>query len=160
MEYKSQLINKISYAFNADENPVGFIVQIHLYIEHGMDYLIFKNCKNQNKIRKYYHFAKKLDLLYEMELLNQVLYDNIQVLNTLRNKLVHNLELDYEAIRNKKFTEIDGTEVTDLIKYYNIEFDKDDEQRGLIQLISAIRNSTLTPFHYYIISNYQSKDSI
>lgn len=81
MDYQSERIN--NWQFLKIHNPVEYIVITHLYVEHGLNYLINKKCKNQKKIlndNRTYSFAVKLELCFNMELIFEDLYKYIKVL--------------------------------------------------------------------------------
>ncbi len=154
MEYQYERVN--AWHFEPKDNPVGYIVITHLYVEHGLDFLIYKNCKNQKRILKdhrTYSFAVKLDLCYEMGLLSDFHYENIKTLNSLRNKIVHNLDVDYKTLK-LHFTASTGEKmfpVGDFMK------DKDDS-KGLTLMIMNLGMKTLTPMNSLIMVEYLSKE--
>lgn len=153
MEYQYEKVN--AWHFEPNDDPVGYIVVTHLYVEHGLDFLIYKECKNGKRILKdhrTYTFAVKLDLCFELGLLPDFLYENIKTLNSLRNKMVHNLEVDYKNLK-PYFTASTGEKmlpVGDFVK------DKKDSE-GITLMIMNLGMKTLTPMNSLIISKYLNK---
>ena len=153
MNYQDEKIN--NWHFLERHNTVEYIVITHLYVEHGIDYLIFKKCKNKNKIlddNRTYSFAVKLNLCFEMELISETLYKYIKVLNLIRNKLVHNLDVDYITLKNN-LTKIVGNTM-----FLTGEFIKSDNELDLQKyLIMDIGNNTVKPLHNLIKDKYLEK---
>lgn len=84
---------------NNIQDEVAKVVNIHLYTEHVINKIMSRKKKNPNKhIHERSSFIVKLDLLYNMDLIPQELYENINKLNTLRNKCAHNLDYDFEGM--------------------------------------------------------------
>jgi len=132
------------------ENPIGYLVYTHLLVEHAIDYIIFKKCKNQKKIQNK-NFATKADLLYKMELLPEWIYYNISKMNKLRNRLVHDLEVNYENI-DLEFKTVSGYPVplNDLLK--------DKSEDLVITVINIIGQHVITPINTMIAVEYLSKE--
>lgn len=72
-------------------NALTLVVVSHFLVEYLLNRIISKKCRNPAKILKY-TFSIKLDLLNAMKLLPEDVYNNIIILNKLRNAIVHTLE--------------------------------------------------------------------
>ena len=124
MKYKFEKINK--WYREVKDDPVGYIVFTHLYVEYGLNYMVYRECENHEEILNNfwkYTFVVKLDLLYRMKIFDEKLYKNINVLNKIRNKMVHNLDINYEELE-LEITELDGTVVPNPAQYYNVRKEK------------------------------------
>ena len=91
---------------HADE--MSIILKGHLFIEYILNQIIELKCKNPSTIlndHRTYTFAVKLQILYSMGLIPHHIYLNIRKLNTIRNRLSHNLEFDEKEIDYKFFKE-------------------------------------------------------
>ncbi|PDY05746.1 hypothetical protein COM66_10910 [Bacillus cereus] len=78
------------------QDEVALVVNIHLFTEHVINRIMKEKKKNPNQhIIERSSFVVKLDLLYNMDLIPKELYENINKLNTLRNKCAHNLDYDF-----------------------------------------------------------------
>ena len=113
-----QLYRLNHYWKHQPKDPVSYIIMTHLYVEHAVNFLIYKKCKNQKKIledHRTWTFSVKLDLLNEMNILYPGLYEDIRVLNRLRNEVSHTLDVNYKTIKNlhMHFAE-DGVPAVDL----------------------------------------------
>lgn len=94
---------------NAKE-PITVILTTHLFVEYALNHLIEYNCKNSKKIlddSNRWTFSMKLELCFQLNLIEEYLYQNIIKLNKLRNAYAHNLkvnfrEMDLEYIDPKK----------------------------------------------------------
>ncbi len=131
------------------ENPIGYLVYTHLLVEHAIDYIIFRKCEKPNKIKNK-NFATKAEILYEMELLPEWLYYNISKMNKFRNRLVHDLEVNYENI-DLELRSLSGYSVplNDFIK---------NESKDLITaIINIIGQHVITPINTMILVEYLSK---
>ena len=154
MKYQYERVNE--WHFEPKDDPVGYIVITHLYVEHGLNYLIYKKCKNHKKILKdnrTYTFAVKLDLCYEMGLISDFLYENIIVLNSLRNKIVHNLDVDYKSLK-LYFTSLAGEKMFPIGDFVENENDLD----GVTLMIMNLGMKTLTPMNTLIMVEYLGKE--
>jgi hypothetical protein len=153
MEYQHEKVN--AWHFEPKDDPVGYIVVTHLYVEHGLDFLIYKKCKNQKRILKdhrTYTFAVKLDLCFELGLFPEFLYENIKTLNSLRNKMVHNLDVDYKSLK-LHFTASTGEKVFPIGDFVNNE----EDSEGITLMIMNLGIKTLTPMNTLITSKYLSE---
>jgi hypothetical protein len=153
MVYKKELIKNWRYL--PPKDPVEYIVKIHLYIEHGLNYLIFKNCKTQNEILKptgTYRFSFKLKLCYEMGLIkDEYCYNCLIVLNKLRNKMVHKLEIEYPLLKSL----LDKNAIVKNKIFLSAEFMqlKDDSEKVYF-LIKDMCINTVEPLHNLIMEQY------
>lgn len=156
MKYQYHRLN--DWHFEPKQDPVGYIVITHLYVEHALDYLIFRNCINKKRIlddHRTYTFAVKLDLCYEMKLIEIGLYENIRALNVLRNNMVHNLDVDYKSLK-LYFTSLAGDKMFPIGDFLR---DKDD-LNGLTVMIMNLGMRTITPLNSLISINYLTKEDL
>jgi hypothetical protein len=143
-----------SWRYLSTLTPVNYIVITHLYAEHGLDYLIFKNCKTYKEILDSNGFSKfffKLRLCFEMGLIDEDLYNSIKVLNDIRNKMVHKIEVDYSLLKkilnkNKKVKD----KIFLSAEYIGLQ----DEFDKVVGMIRDIGNITVKPLHELIIDKY------
>ena len=83
------------------KEPLTFVITTHLFVEYGLNYLIESNCKNPSKIledNNRWTFAMKLEICYQMNLIEDYLYLNIRKLNDIRNKYGHNLTVNFREV--------------------------------------------------------------
>ena len=146
MEYQFERIN--SWHFKPNDDPIGYIVITHLYVEHGLNYLIYRECKNFKRLLKN-TFATKLDLCYEMKLISDFLFNNIRTLNSLRNKMVHNLDIDFENIRLSMYS-TQNEPMLDLSEFMVL----DDQKEALTLMILNLGMKTITPLNTLIAVEY------
>ncbi|SRR5690606_17361346 len=148
MEYQFDKLN--DWCFGPIENPIGYLVYTHLLVEHAINYIIFKKCKNSNKLKNM-SFATKADILYEMELLPEWIYYNICKMNKFRNRLVHDLEVNYENI-DLELKTLSGYSVplNDLLA--------DKSKDRLISIINIIGQHVIIPLNTMIAVEYLSKE--
>lgn len=155
MDYQFERVN--AWHFDPKDDPVGYVVITHLYVEHGLNYLIFKKCKNHKKILKdnrTFTFSVKLDICYEIGLISDFLYENIRALNSLRNKMVHNLDIDYKDLK-LYFTSTTGEKmfpIGDFVK-------NNDDKEGVTLMIMNLGMKTLTPMNTLIMTEYLKKNN-
>ncbi|ALC91653.1 hypothetical protein AM500_19080 [Bacillus sp. FJAT-18017] len=113
-EYRSEFIAETRH-----EDILMSILRVHMYIEKEMVELTKIYFKYPNKFNDY-TFKSRLDLLYALGVIERELYDPIQSINNVRNKLSHNLDF--------KFTENIYKKIYDsLSKEILTEFKKDLE---------------------------------
>jgi hypothetical protein len=154
MEYQYDRLNQ--WHFQPKQDPAGYVVVTHLYVEHALDYLIYRNCKNRKRIltdHRTFTFAVKLDLCFEMDLIHIGLYENIRALNRLRNKMVHNLDVDYKSLK-LYFTSLSGEKLFPIGDFVRGQDDPD----GVQLMIMNLGLKTLTPLNTLIAVEYLSKD--
>lgn len=112
------------------EDVLGIVLKGHLLIEHVLDLMIKKRCKEPKAIlddHRTYSFSVKARLAYEMELIPRHIYRNINRINRIRNELAHNLSVDERKIDYK--------------------FDRDDNEiRGEVVVKKRSRN----PIKHYL----------
>ncbi|MFJ7950351.1 hypothetical protein ACIQZG_02365 [Lysinibacillus sp. NPDC096418] len=83
------------------EDPSALVVTTHAFCEHIINEILAerKKTKTKNKyINNSSSYIVKLDLCYNMNLLDDELFDNLMRLNTLRNKCAHGVNVDFEKI--------------------------------------------------------------
>jgi uncharacterized protein YutE (UPF0331/DUF86 family) len=106
------------------DDILGIVLKGHLLVEHLVDLLIQKCCKEAKAIlsdHRAYPFAVKARLLHEMNVISRHLYANVLRINRIRNELAHSLTLDTSKIDYK--------------------FDRDDQQvQGTMELRSVTRS--------------------
>lgn len=84
-----------------DEDELGLIIKGHLFVEVVVNQIVSKRCKNPKVIlsdHRTYSFAVKLQMLYQMGLIPDHIYQNIQKVNKIRNQFAHNLEVNSAKI--------------------------------------------------------------
>jgi len=75
------------------DDHIAIVLKSHLLIEYLLDKIVkHKLERNPDKLM----FAKKLKLIYSKGLMPDYIFRNIDIVNLLRNKLVH--ELNYELV--------------------------------------------------------------
>jgi len=74
-------------------DTLSIILKAHLYIEYYIDLIIKKKFKRPKEVLKY-NFAKKVEILYSIDLLTPDQNYNIKELNRIRNKFAHNIKYD------------------------------------------------------------------
>jgi hypothetical protein len=82
-------------------NEFSTILTGHLLIEYLINRIIEAKCKHPQKIVKdsqNYTFSVKLQIVHEMGLLTDPIYNNIVKLNKIRNRLAHDLDFDVEEM--------------------------------------------------------------
>ena len=107
--------DKFLEQFKSITDPISKILVIHLYCERGINKLIevkgkksekisqWKNRKNRNKFKDFNplqnsNFVTKIYFAYNMEWINEGLYNNLYLLNTWRNEYAHNIDVDLEEM--------------------------------------------------------------
>lgn len=98
-------------------------------------------------------FAVKLDLCYEMGLVSDFLYENIQALNSLRNKMVHNLDVDFKDLK-LHFTSSAGEKMFPIGDFVR----DDNDAEGVTLMIMNLGMKTLTPMNTLIMTEYLEKE--
>jgi len=71
-------------------HEIVVVTTAHLLTEYIINTIIEKKCKSPEKLVNY-QYAKKVDIIYCMNLLPDYLYEDLRQLNTLRNKFAHDL---------------------------------------------------------------------
>jgi hypothetical protein len=76
---------------------------LHLIVEGYVNQIITKNFKHPKKIldSRYYSFYKKIEILKEIGIINDVTFHNMKIVNNIRNHLAHNLYIAYSVIENE-----------------------------------------------------------
>lgn len=94
-------------------DPSAMIVTIHLFCEHALNELMKVKKRNPGKfITDNSSFVVKLDLCYNMNLINQELFENLVKLNRLRNKCAHTLNVNFSKIdHNYNTFDIPGVDI-------------------------------------------------
>jgi hypothetical protein len=85
----------LGYLFTNDET--GMVLKVHLYIEQKLDELVRVIFPNPDSILKY-PFSRKVSILNSMEVLGERSYNNLLVINNIRNKFSH--KLGYKLSKN------------------------------------------------------------
>ncbi|NIK74984.1 hypothetical protein FHS15_000082 [Paenibacillus castaneae] len=81
------------------DDPAAIVVTIHLFCENALNQLMKQKKKTPDKyITEQSAFLVKLDLCYNMGLLNEPMFNNLVKLNTLRNKCAHKVDVDFDKI--------------------------------------------------------------
>ena len=153
MEYKLEQINNWK-SLRKDGN-ITYVILTHLFVEHGLDYLIFLKCKNSKNIlndNRTYTFSVKLNLCFELEFISEKCYKYINVLNKLRNKMAHKLDIDYDSFKNS-ITSILGDELFLSAEFMGI----DNKNEKLKYLIMDLGNNTIIPLNELIKEKYLVK---
>ena len=88
-QYASDAIFEQLYDEVFDPNPArSHVITLHLYVEHWLDRL-FKKLGTKRP----WSFSKKLDALFVKGVFEPQLYENLKVINQLRNIYAHQLDL-------------------------------------------------------------------
>lgn len=130
------------------------ILKTHLYIQKEMTELTNIFFKNANVFKEDYTFAHRLNLLYALGVIDKELYDPIRRLNSIRNKIGHNLnytysEKEYISMYDTLSNEILGEFKKDLKLYksFSIELDHISKTKILLAgLWIAIKSKVLFSF--------------
>ena len=81
-----------------NKEPVTVILTTHLYVEYALNHLIEFSCKKASTIlndKNRWTFSMKLELCYQMGLIEEYLYTNISKLNKIRNAYSHRLTVNF-----------------------------------------------------------------
>lgn len=73
------------------------MLSVHLFVENLVDRLIEKHSKIAKSIlddHRTYSFSVKLALVFHMGLLPDGLFENLRILNALRNEYAHEIDVD------------------------------------------------------------------
>ena len=76
------------------------IVMLHLYLEFWLDKVIEKKCKNSKKILEF-NFFQKLRILNGFGIVSDELFNDIKIINELRNTFAHELDIPENEIDTK-----------------------------------------------------------
>ncbi len=93
------------------DNHLAFVVSVHLFIESLLDRLLEKNSPRHKKIlgdHRTYSFAVKLMLVLHLGLIEEMLFDNIERFNAMRNEYAHDLDVDLADVFDRGFVKKDG----------------------------------------------------
>lgn len=81
------------------DDPAAIVVTIHLFCENALNQLMKQKKKTPDKyITEQSAFIVKLDLCFNMGLINESLFINLVKLNTLRNRCAHKVDVDFNKI--------------------------------------------------------------
>lgn len=95
---------EILRTFYLEREPLSLIVKVHLLVENLINE-IFKYYKlNENNLS----FNRKLIILRDKKLLDEQLFDDISVLNNLRNSYAHNYYFDIAEFNIERFSYANG----------------------------------------------------
>lgn len=97
MKETEKIVATFADRLNTIKEPISAVVTIHLYTEYWIDLVIKNKTKTANKFLKW-SYASKLDLIYNLELIPEKLYQNLLKLNKLRNACAHNLNYDFKEL--------------------------------------------------------------
>ena len=92
------------------DDEVSVTLKGHLLVEYLINKIIEQRHETPEKVLGKSHnftFSKKLQLVYSMGLLPDYLFENINRINRLRNKLAHNLTFDLDK-EDMSFTKTNG----------------------------------------------------
>ena len=95
------------------DDEVAVILKGHLLVEYLINKIIEQKHATPDKIlekSRNFTFSKKLHLVHSMGLLPHYLFENINRINRLRNKLAHSLTFDLDKV-DMTFTKTDGTTI-------------------------------------------------
>jgi hypothetical protein len=82
----------IDGVLRAIHEPVALIVTLHLFTEQWLNLILGKFCPHFDLTR--YTYRRKLEIAFAIAKLNQDLFWNLGKLNSLRNKIAHDLAFD------------------------------------------------------------------
>ena len=74
-------------------DPVAFVLTLHLFCEHWLNQILLKFCPAEDLTN--FQYARKLQIVYAIEKIPKMLFENLKELNRLRNKVAHNLDFDF-----------------------------------------------------------------
>jgi hypothetical protein len=80
-----------------NDDELAIVLKGHLLVEYLLNKIIAEKCKSPKNIledSRNYTFSVKLQILYAMGLLPEIIYGEIVRLNKFRNKYAHNLEFE------------------------------------------------------------------
>ncbi len=84
-----------------NKEPLTIIITTHLFVEYGLNHLIESSCKYPSKIlgdNNRWTFSLKLELCFQLGLIEEYLYLNIRKLNDIRNEYGHNLDVNFRDL--------------------------------------------------------------
>jgi hypothetical protein len=81
----------------------SILLTVHLLTEHWLNELISKNSPTSKVILEKFEFSQKIILIYNMKLIPDQLYENIVILNQIRNKFAHDLDFAITSDRGRDF---------------------------------------------------------
>jgi hypothetical protein len=133
---------------NDEDNVISLVLKSHLYIENFLDHIIKKKFqKHELILDNSYLFHKKLKIIMSKNYLTENLYITIELINTIRNKYVHNLKYN---IANFDFSQFPYCEDIYLsLKTKNIDVKKEAHIFVLKHIIFNLLIN-LTKKHPYI----------
>jgi hypothetical protein len=107
-ELFKRLINDLN---RIKDDPLSLVLTLHLYVEFIVNRLIWKHFKNpekilgSNKVREF-KFSTKVDMLNAIGVVEGNIFDNIKILNSIRNDFAHGSGLFWDDPKFKeKFAE-------------------------------------------------------
>ncbi|MDH4230694.1 MAG: hypothetical protein OEW04_01540 [Nitrospirota bacterium] len=83
---------------NREKEPLNIILNAHLFIENFLDVIIQRKFKHSQLLlqNSAFTFSMKVDVLRAKNYLDDKLYNDIKLLNRLRNKYAHDLYYDLD----------------------------------------------------------------
>ncbi|GAB4073239.1 hypothetical protein GCM10028778_07980 [Barrientosiimonas marina] len=102
MGMSHELAEGFATKLNSIEDPIAAVVTIHLYTEYWVDLIIKNKTKTSSKILRW-NYLNKLELIFNMDLIPEKLYQNLVKLNKLRNKCAHNLNYRFNDLNYRDY---------------------------------------------------------
>lgn len=136
--------------------PLSIVITNHLFVEYALNHLIESNCKNYTKIlndNNRWTFSMKLELCYQLDLIEEYLYLNISKLNKIRNEYSHNLEVNF---RDMDLNFYDPKGRVNLAKWKNKEImEKNPTNKDVKDAVIWIGTLTFVELHNKIVGRDQ-----
>lgn len=94
VENKDKLYLRDDWLCYPEENkPLDTLFRGHLCIEYAITCILSKKLKDKKQINiDNLNFYKKIELLYILDIIDSISFDILKEINSLRNKLAHDLD--------------------------------------------------------------------
>jgi uncharacterized protein YutE (UPF0331/DUF86 family) len=121
------------------------ILRSHLYFEHIMEEILEKFLEKPKNIVKF-RYKQKMDLMASLGLINEETYQNLKLMNRMRNHIAHNVDLEKDIsekleIRIKQLNELNITEKEGDIDEVPISFELMYKSVGTVSRLHSIFNN-------------------
>ena len=101
----SDLMDKLSEELGTIKKPRIIVPIVHLYLEYFLQRLIEESFVNHEQLvgkeGKGASYLTKVKLLYAMKELDDNQFNDLVLINTLRNEFIHNLDPNEDKIKEK-----------------------------------------------------------
>lgn len=140
-----QIGNEMVSRLLALNDPTAIVITLHLFTEYWLNEVLRKFCPLRDLTN--YRYFKKLEIAYAMGKLTEDIYHNLKALNSVRNKIAHDIDYDLRTMD----LDYKGCQPGWELSAYKPSYDPQSKQHHIRNVIVGIMAVTYVPLHNHCV---------